>query len=94
MHQWYLKTLAERDKKFLADLRAAEDKYKIEKERHAKLLEDAFNNARMERDQAALRLQNEKDLHHDNLEEQERRYNEEKDRHRKVYKEAEERYMK
>ena len=34
LHQWYLKTLADRDKKFLADLRAAEDKYKIEVERH------------------------------------------------------------
>ena len=68
LHQWYLKTLADRDKKFLADLRAAEDKYKIEVERHAKLLEDALNNARIEREQAALRLDSEKDLNRENLE--------------------------
>ena len=68
LHQWYLKTLADRDKKFLADLRAAEDKYKIEVERHAKLLEDALNNARIEREQASLRLDSEKDLNRENLE--------------------------
>ena len=50
LHNWYLKTLEERDKKFLADLRAAEDKYKIEVERHAKHLEDALKNARTERE--------------------------------------------
>ena len=60
--------MAERDQKFLADLRAAEDKYKIEVERHAKLLEDALKNARTEREQAALRLDSEKELNRDNLE--------------------------
>ena len=68
LHKWYLKTLADRDKKFLTDLRAAEDKYKIEVERHAKLLEDALNNARIEREQASLRLDSEKDLNRENLE--------------------------
>ena len=38
MNDWYLKTLKERDEKFLADLKAAEAKYKIEVERHALVL--------------------------------------------------------
>ena len=62
------KNISRKRSEVLADLRAAEDKYKIEVERHAKLLEDALKNARTEREQAALRLDSEKDLNRDNLE--------------------------
>ena len=94
MNDWYLKTLKERDEKFLADLQAAEAKYKIEVERHARVLQDALDQARSDRNAGDLRLDAEKKSNRDNLEQQERRYNEEKERHRKVFKEAEDRFMK
>ena len=59
--------MAERDQAFLAELKAAEDKYKIEVERHAKLLFDTKENARTESEQAARRLASEKELNRDNL---------------------------
>ena len=52
--------MKERDDKFLADLKAAESRYKIEVERHAKVLADALEQARVERNQADLRLDAEK----------------------------------
>ena len=60
MSDWYLKTLKERENKFLLDLKDWENKYKIEVDRHARVLQDALDQARKERNEADARLDAEK----------------------------------
>ena len=67
LNNWYLKTLKEREDEFLAKLKNWEFKYQTEVDRHARVLQDALDQARRERDEADKRLDGEKRLNRDNL---------------------------